>query len=87
MGTKRKKEVFGKESWRDLSITKKCATCGKKYHPRRNSYQFISQYCSRECSQIGRRKAAGFKRRVPEEAVITSDSIARTVDDILNDNY
>jgi len=35
-------EPLGKESWRDLSITKTCENCGKKYHPRKNSYQAVS---------------------------------------------
>ncbi|MCX5657975.1 MAG: hypothetical protein NTZ48_07165 [Candidatus Omnitrophica bacterium] len=51
-----KREVKGKESWRDLSMTKICAVCKEKYHPRRNSYQITSRYCSQQCARIGIRK-------------------------------
>lgn len=47
----KKVEILGKESWRDLSITKTCATCGKEYHPRKNSYQLISRFCSQQCAR------------------------------------
>ncbi len=51
-----KTETKGKEKWRDLSITKTCATCGQEYHPRKNSYQFTSKYCSQKCARIGVKK-------------------------------
>lgn len=41
---------------RDLKIVKVCANCGDKYHPRKNSYQMISRFCSAECSRQGVRK-------------------------------
>lgn len=34
---------------RDLKIVKTCSVCGVKYHPRNNSYQGISSYCSKKC--------------------------------------
>lgn len=40
---------------RDLSIVKKCDWCGDEYHPRRNSYQVVSRFCSAECSRKGMR--------------------------------
>jgi hypothetical protein len=49
-------EPVGKESWRDLSIRKNCALCGKEYHPRKNSYQSISRYCSAICARSARKK-------------------------------
>lgn len=51
-----KTEIEGKESWRDLTITKVCDTCGKEYHPRRNGYELISRYCSQRCSRLGIKK-------------------------------
>lgn len=51
-----KVEILGKESWRDLTIIKICDTCGKEYHPRKNSYQAISRFCSAICAKKGRRK-------------------------------
>ena len=51
-----KTEIKGKESWRDLTITKVCATCGNEYHPRNNSYQLISRFCSKVCARKGRNK-------------------------------
>jgi len=42
-------EVKGKESWRDLSITKTCQTCGKKFHPSKNGYQHSAKFCSAKC--------------------------------------
>ncbi len=41
--------------YRDLSITKKCDTCGKNYHPRKNGYQTTSRFCSAVCSRKNRR--------------------------------
>ena len=41
---------------RDLKIIKVCDWCGEKYHPRRNSYQIVSRFCSAECSRKGTRK-------------------------------
>ena len=41
---------------RDLKIVKTCNECGLKYHPRRNSYQLTSRFCSQECARKGRRK-------------------------------
>lgn len=39
----------------DQSMVKVCNTCGKKYHPRRNSYQITSRFCDQECARKGRR--------------------------------
>lgn len=36
---------------RDLTVTKECDTCGKKYHPRKNGYQTTSRFCSVECTR------------------------------------
>ncbi len=45
----------------DYTITKTCAVCKKKYHPRKNGYELISRYCNNECSKMGRRmKITGF---------------------------
>jgi len=52
----KKAEIPGKESWRDLSITKTCDACGKKYHPRNNSYQYTSRFCSQECARQARKR-------------------------------
>lgn len=49
----KKRQIKGKESWRDLKITKKCSLCRKKYHPRRNGYQATSRFCSATCSKKG----------------------------------
>jgi hypothetical protein len=43
----------------DLSITKICDNCGKEYHPRNNSYQIISRFCSAECVKENRKKTGG----------------------------
>lgn len=47
---------------RDLSITKKCDTCGTEYHPRRNSYQATSRFCSAKCARKGLRGTFGLRR-------------------------
>lgn len=39
---------------RDLSVTKTCDTCGTEYHPRNNSYQATSRFCSAPCSRKSR---------------------------------
>jgi len=54
--TSTKKEIKGKESWRDLAMTKICATCGISYHPRNNRHQITSRYCSVKCVKDGRKK-------------------------------
>jgi hypothetical protein len=36
---------------RDLKIIKTCDRCGSKYHPRKNSYQITSRFCSQPCSR------------------------------------
>jgi len=64
MAKSKKREIKGKESWRDLSITRTCATCKRKYHPRRNSYQLISIYCSRPCAAKGRKKLFSAKNKI-----------------------
>lgn len=46
---------------RDLTIIKTCDTCGVKYHPRRNSYQTISRFCSAECARKGRNRSPKFE--------------------------
>jgi hypothetical protein len=56
----KKQEILGKESWRDLSITKFCDNCGMMYHPRKNSYQAVSRFCSQQCVREFRKKR-GFK--------------------------
>jgi hypothetical protein len=55
MSEKKEPEIEGKESWRDLSITKVCETCGKEYHPRKNSYQYVSRFCSQLCARKRRK--------------------------------
>lgn len=40
---------------RDLSIVKACDVCGDEYHPRKNSYQVVSRFCSAECARKGLR--------------------------------
>jgi hypothetical protein len=45
---------------RDLRIVKTCETCGALYHPRKNSYQIISRFCSQECARKARRGSRGF---------------------------
>lgn len=45
---------------RDLSITKKCDNCGKKYHPRNNSYQHTSRFCTAKCTREYFRKSRSF---------------------------
>jgi endogenous inhibitor of DNA gyrase (YacG/DUF329 family) len=47
---------------RDLSITKKCDACGIAYHPRRNSYQATSRFCSAKCSRKGLRGTFALRR-------------------------
>ncbi len=36
---------------RDIRIVKTCDTCGRKYHPRKNSYTVTSRFCSQQCSR------------------------------------
>ena len=48
---KTKAQIRGKESWRDLTITKICDICGKEYHPPRSGFQYTSRFCSWECSK------------------------------------
>jgi hypothetical protein len=45
---------------RDLKIVKTCDTCGDEYHPRKNSYQTISRFCSAECARKGRNKSGSY---------------------------
>lgn len=40
---------------RDTKIIKICDSCKKKYHPRKNSYQATSRFCSAACSRRGMR--------------------------------
>lgn len=40
---------------RDLKIIKICDNCGRKYHPRKNSYQMTSRFCSQLCTKKYRR--------------------------------
>lgn len=51
------KQILGSDDPknRDLSIVKTCDHCGRLYHPRRNSYQTISKYCSQDCFRKARR--------------------------------
>lgn len=53
-----KEEILGANDLkrRDLTMIKICENCGRKYHPRRNSYQLISKYCSQSCVKEARRK-------------------------------
>lgn len=44
----------------DQKIVKVCAACGDEYHPRRNSYQTTSRFCSAECARKGRRASTGW---------------------------
>ena len=85
--TGKKKEIKGKESWRDLSITKKCAVCGKEYHPRNNSYQYTSKYCSQGCSRKGiKRQYSGDNVYIDDR---TSQEFFESTADYVNDiaNY
>lgn len=40
---------------RDLKIIKVCDWCKEEYHPRNNSYQITSRFCSAECARKGTR--------------------------------
>lgn len=40
---------------RDLSMVKTCDFCHEEYHPRKNSYQILSRFCSAECTRKGTR--------------------------------
>mgnify|MGYP000496772673 CR=1 FL=1 len=40
---------------RDLTMVKTYDQCKEKYHPRKNSYQIVSLFCSAECSRKGTR--------------------------------
>jgi len=51
-----KKVVKGKESWRDLAITKKCKICGEKFHPRKKNTYYTGKYCSVICGRKGAAK-------------------------------
>lgn len=52
--------VFGADDPKnkDLTIIKVCDNCGRKYHPRRNSYQATSRFCTQECVKQARRRKA-----------------------------
>lgn len=53
---------------RDLKMVKECDTCGEKYHPRKNSYQAVSRFCSAVCARKGLRgtmQASYGKKRAP----------------------
>lgn len=41
---------------RRASIVKTCETCGVKYHPRANGYEYTSKFCSQACLKKGRKK-------------------------------
>lgn len=45
---------------RDQSKIKTCKQCGRLYHPRKNSYQAISNYCSQECAKKARQKGGSY---------------------------
>jgi hypothetical protein len=47
------KVKYANDPLRDQKITKVCANCGEKYHPRKNSYQIISRFCSQACARRG----------------------------------
>lgn len=47
---------------RDLKVIKVCATCGDKYHPRKNSYQVTAKFCSAECMKKDR--VAKYKKSI-----------------------
>lgn len=47
------KVKYAGDPQRDLKIIKTCDVCGDRYHPRKNSYQMISRYCSAECARKG----------------------------------
>lgn len=40
---------------RDLNIIKVCDWCKEQYHPRKNSYQIVSRFCSADCARKGMR--------------------------------
>jgi len=55
--------IYGaNDSFRDKSMIKICEFCGRKYHPRRNSYQALSRFCSQLCVKKSRR---GRKKKSP----------------------
>ncbi|MFC2004855.1 hypothetical protein ACFLUY_01380 [Chloroflexota bacterium] len=45
--------IFGSDDPknRDLTMVKTCEACGRRYHPRKNSYQITSRFCSQECAR------------------------------------
>lgn len=49
------KVKYAGDPQRDLKIIKVCEVCKEKYHPRKNSYQMTSRFCSQECAKKGRR--------------------------------
>jgi len=51
---------YSNDPQRDRKIIKTCAYCGEKYHPRKNSYQMISRFCSQECVKRGRDSKINF---------------------------
>jgi len=53
---KKEKKTDEDLKYRDLSITKTCDNCGEKYHPRKNSYQTTSRFCSAKCFREAYRK-------------------------------
>lgn len=56
-----KKSAHKKDSWRDLTLTKKCKICRKTYHPKKKNNYYVSKYCSVMCSRKG--SANNFSRR------------------------
>lgn len=54
---------------RDLNIIKTCDFCGDQYHPRKNSYQVTSRFCSAECSRKGVRGVMqqSFGKKISED--------------------
>jgi hypothetical protein len=55
MSDKPEKIKYSGDPQRDMKVVKVCANCGEKYHPRKNSYQLISRFCSQECARQGRK--------------------------------
>ena len=47
------------KNWRDLKVIKVCDWCKEEYHPRKNSYQVVSRFCSAECVRADRKKHGG----------------------------
>ncbi len=53
MAANNPKKPLAPDKDRDMSITKICDVCKKPYHPRKNSYQATSRFCSAACSRKG----------------------------------